>query len=269
MVRRIVRAVPILLMAFAAEGATTHYDVKLIVDLENRQIHGREEIRFEHGPGSMEWQKQAALQILKSRSSSGDVTPTETAVNTRIHSGGLHRVTFEYRANASRGFRWLSGKSGLFTAFYCQAWMICSTAPDQRATLKLEIVVKESNLTAVGPGRLRKKWRDRDGSHFLFEQPDPAQTYLFSFCVAELVASTQDDLTVWASTPAHLLALRKTADAAAFMRSKAGVNAIAAGYAQAFLSQPGLAQEAAGLALLSSGYLDDLERADNVVLMAH
>src|SRR5713101_2838853 len=36
-----------------------------------------------------------------------------------------------------------------------------------------------------------------------------------------------------------------------------------------FYPQPGLAQEAAGLALLSSGYLDDLERADNVVLMAH
>jgi hypothetical protein len=59
--------------------------------LENRQILGREEIRFEHGPGSVEWPKQAALQILKSRSSSGDVTQTETAVHTRIDSGGAHR----------------------------------------------------------------------------------------------------------------------------------------------------------------------------------
>jgi aminopeptidase N len=121
----------------------------------------------------------------------------------------------------------------------------------------------------VGPGRLRKKWQDREGHHFLFKQPAPAQTYLFSFCVAELVESTQDNLTVWARTPGHLLALRKTADAAAFMRGKAGVSAIAAGYVRAFPPQPGLGQEAAGLALLSSGYLDDLERADNVVLMAH
>ena len=246
-------ALPILLILTAqtAAASETSYNVKLTVDLDRQEIHGREEIRFTHPRGGFEWQKQSGLRILHS---SGN---------------GSQHLKFEYTATATRGLRWLPDKGGLFTAFYCEAWMICSTAPDGRATLKLEIVVPEGALTAVGPGKLRRVWADHAGRHFLFEQSDPAQTYLFSFCVARLKVSTQGEFAIYSSASGRSGALRKTADAAAFMRKTAGVDAIRGGYRQAFLPQAGLAQESSDLALLSEDYLAKLEQDDDVVLMAH
>ena len=246
-------ALPILLILAAqtAAASETFYNVKLTVDLDRQEIHGREEIRFTHSRGDFEWQKQAGLRVLRS---SGD---------------GSQHWKFEYTATAARGLRWLPDQGGLFTVFYCEAWMVCSTAPGQRATLKLEIVVPGGALTAVGPGKLRRVWVDHAGRHFLYEQSEPAQTYLFSFCVARLQASTMGEFTVYSSASGRTGALRKTADAAAFMRKTAGVDAIRGGYRQAFLPQAGLAQESSDLALLSEDYLAKLEQDDDVVLMAH
>jgi len=103
----------------------------------------------------------------------------------------------------------------------------------------------------------------------VFEVPDPTQTYLFSFCVANMLPTSQGNLTLYSADGGHNRALEKTADAAVFMREKAGVDAIASGYVQAFAPQPGLAQEASGMALLSEPYLSRLEAEDDVVLMAH
>ena len=246
-------ALPILLILTAqtAAASETFYNVKLTVDLDRQEIVGREEIRFTHPRGDFEWQKQAGLRVLRS---SGD---------------GSQHLKFEYTATAARGLHWLPDQGGLFTAFYCEAWMVCSTAPDQRATLRLEIVIPGSDLTAVGPGKLRRVWADHAGRHFLYEQSEPAQTYLFSFCVARLQASTMGEFTVYSSASGRTGALRKTADAAAFMRKTAGVDAIRGGYRQAFLPQAGLAQESSDLALLSEDYLAKLEQDDDVVLMAH
>jgi aminopeptidase N len=261
-------AFPILLILAAqtAAASETFYNVKLTVDLDRQEIVGREEIRFTHPRGDFEWQKQAGLRLLHS---SGDVDPADTTVRTRFRSDGSQHLKFEYTATAARGLRWLPDKGGLFTAFYCEAWMVCSTAPGQRATLRLEIVIPGSALTAVGPGKLRRGWEDHAGRHFLYEQSEPAQTYLFSFCVARLKASTMGEFTVYSSAPDRNGALRRTADAAAFMRKRAGVDAIRGGYRQAFLAQAGLAQESSDLALLSEDYLAKLEQEDDVVLMAH
>ncbi len=148
--------------------------------------------------------------------------------------------------------------------------MICSTAPDQRATLRLEIVVRDDKLRAVGPGTLSKHWRDPEGNHWLFETPAPVQTYLFSFAVAPLVPSVRDRLEIFAPTSGHTTALRHTADAAQFFRQRTGVDAIAEGYRQVFLPLAGgFGQEAAGLALMTDAYLEKLESGNDVVLMAH
>jgi aminopeptidase N len=254
-------------VASVSSAQPAHYDVKLRIDLEARELHGREEIRFQHAAGITEWQKQPGLKILKS---SGQITQTETSIRAQLPSAGTHRLRFEYTATETRGFRWLPDRAGLFTAFYCEAWMICSTAPDQRATLRLELVVPAaSGLTAVGPGTLRRKWSDKEGEHFVFEQSTPAQTYLFSFGVSKLVASARGDFVIYSGTAGHPLAFEKTSDAYAFIRAKAGVPALNARYTQAFLPPRGLAQEAAGMALLSEKYLTDLEQSDDVVLMAH
>jgi aminopeptidase N len=260
----------LLLLPLALQAQVTHYDVKLTVDPEARVLRGRETIRFQHQPGHVQFQKQAGLKLSRQNSTSLKLAISDTSVEAVIPDGETHTISFDYTAAAARGLRWLAPGPGLFTTFYCEAWMICSTSPDRRATLRLEIVVPDDALRAVGPGALSKHWRDSEGSHWLFETPTAVQTYLLSFAVAPLIGSVHDRLEIYAPTPGHSAALRHTTDAAQFYRQRTGVDAIAHGYRQVFLPQKGtFGQEAAGLALMTDTYLQKLESADDVVLMAH
>ena len=235
-------------MNFASLGllslALTEYHVTLHIDPEAKVLRGHEEIRFASAADVAAWARQSGLRITK-------------------HSG----ASFDYEAEETRGFRWFTGGPGLFTAFHCEAWMICSADPAARAILKLEIVVPKG-LTAAGPGQLRKRWSDAAGDHFHFET-GPVQTYLFSFAVAPFVTEKSGELAILARDGGHPKAFEATASAAAFFREIAGVDAIPRGYTQAFTPQRGLGQEAAESALMSEDYLARLERDGDTVLLAH
>jgi aminopeptidase N len=150
--------------------------------------------------------------------------------------------------------------------------MVCRNEPGERATLRLEIVLPvESGLRAVGPGELRKQWRDNEDEHFVFEVNEPVQTYLFSFGIAKLERSSDGGdsrFSIYAKAAGHGSALNRTSGAYTFLRDKAGVEPINREYTQVFLGAD-IAQEAAGLALMSEEYLHDLENKDDVALLAH
>ncbi|MGH9646208.1 MAG: M1 family aminopeptidase, partial [Bryobacteraceae bacterium] len=267
----------LLLVVFATakmQAQTTHYRVKLEPDFERHLLRGEEEIEFQRDTGQdsglIHWQKQSGLQILSAKASEGSVSARDTSVRGLFHAGGSHWVRLLYTASEGRGISWFAARAGFNTAFYCEAWMVCDNTPAQRATLRLEIVLPSSyNMTAVGPGSLSKQWRDKEGEHFVFEQSAPVQTYLFSFAVAQLQVETDGQLSLYVKTASHRVALRKTADAYAFLRGKATVAPINSQYVQAFLPGGEIGQEAAGLALMSDSDLRDLETKDDVALMAH
>jgi aminopeptidase N len=150
--------------------------------------------------------------------------------------------------------------------------MVCRNDPGERTTLRLEVILPvESGLRAVGPGQLRKQWRENKDEHFVFEINEPVQAYLFSFGIGKLERSsnTEDSrFSIYAKASGHQSALNKTSEAYTFLRDKAGAEPINQEYAQVFLGAD-IAQEAAGIALMSEKYLDELESKDDVALMAH
>src|SRR5207302_9045305 len=127
--------------------------------------------------------------------SNGDVAVGEGSVRVRVASDGEHVLQFKYEAAAEQGLRWFAGptpspenpdQAGFFTAFYCDAWMVCDTSPAQRATLRLEIVIPEQkrspqNLRAVGPGKRGKEWRGKGGEHFFFQQTEAGENVFVNF----------------------------------------------------------------------------------------
>jgi len=276
-IRRIALCCVVCVFSGAAAAQATHYSVKLAPDFERRLLRGEEVIEFQADARVAEWQKQPGLEVISAKVSDGEVTVAEQALLVRLRSGGKHRLRIRYKATAGKGLRWLDDNAGLFTAFYCEAWMVCDNSPGQRATLQLEIVVPFKPLTngangfrAVGPGRSGKEWRGRDGDHFVFEQSDPVQTYLFSFGVARLVVGNDGMFSIYAeSMNANKAAFAKTADAYAFLRAAAWVDPMNLHYTQAFLPGRGLGQEAAGMTLMSQDDLADLTAKDDVQLMAH
>jgi len=155
--------------------------------------------------------------------------------------------------------------------------MVCNSSPAQRATLRLEIVIPfqpggAMSLRAVGAGKRGKQWRAKDGNHFVFDQGEAVQTYLFSFGVAKLGVADVERVSLYApSLDAKAAALGKTREAYSFLREKASVSLVDPHYTQAFLPTlgRGFGQEAAGMALMSEEYLADLTDKDAVQLMAH
>jgi aminopeptidase N len=240
------------------QHAVTHYDVRLVVDLEAGVMRGVERVEL------------AGAQVLrKSRDLRVDrVQPGAAVGDTEVRASG--RMSFDYVAKPTNGFRLLADGRGMFTAFHCDAWMLCDNDPSRLATLRLELVVPRA-WTAVGPGSLERTWTDHEGAHFRYVVKRPTQTFLFSFGAAPMVLSRAAGLFIYAPTPGRTEALRHTADARAFLRGVAGVDAVRRGYTQVYLPSParGLGQEAAGMALMSDEYLRALERDGDVVLMAH
>jgi aminopeptidase N len=261
-----------------ASAQVTHYTVKLTPDFDGKILRGEETIAMHREVADTEWQKSAALKISTANSSDGDVMVSDEKVSLHRRVPGTHTVYIKYSAAAVRGIQWFPDNAGFDTAFYCEAWMVCENSPVQRATLTLEIVLPvASGLSAVGPGELKKRWRDKEGEHFLFEQHEPMQTYLFSFGAAKLkrfvdgkfILNAQESGTEASSNKnLHKAFFAKTADAYAFLRARAGVDFADAHYAQAFLPS-GIEQEAAGIALMPAKYLLELEDKDDVNLMAH
>ena len=260
-----------------AAAQFTHYSVKLVPDFERRVLLGDETIEFQADAGEVEWQKQAGLHIVTSKIATGAVSVAEQSVIVRVLSAGRHSVRFKFEAAAGRGIEWFDDNAGLATTFYCETWMVCDNSPGQRATLQLEIVVPfrqlpqgASGFRAVGPGRRGKEWGGDDGRHFIFEQNDPVQTYLFSFGIARLEVATDGRYSIYSERMgAKSVAFAKTADAYAFLRSVASIDPMNTHYTQAFLPGPSLGQEAAGMALMSQDDLRDLMDKDDVQLMAH
>jgi aminopeptidase N len=256
---------------------STHYSVKLVPDFERQLLQGDETIEFQADAGEVEWQKQAGMRVASANVAEGEVTVAELELRVHLRSGGRHSLKLKYTAAAGRGIRWFADNAGLATAFYCEAWMVCDNSPGQRATLQLEIAVPFRPLThgatglrAVEPGHRGKEWRSRDGDHFVFEQNDPVQTYLFSFGVARFAVAVDGTFSIYAQTmDANKVAFAKTADAYAFLRAAASVDPMNSHYTQAFLPERGLGQEAAGMALMSRDDLTDLAAKDEVQLMAH
>jgi aminopeptidase N len=253
-----------------AHAQTTHYTLKLNPEFGHQVLRGQETIEVVSDAGTLELQKQPSLQITQASSDDGEVSVKEQSISVRLQRSGRHKIQFQFVAAAHRGIMWFPGETGLDTAFYCEAWMVCDTAPDQRATLTMEIVVPPiSGLTAVGPGQLTKQWTEKDGAHFLFQQSEPVQTYLFSFGIAGLLRSEDGPFVIYAADAgAHRVAFQRTAKAYEFLQNKAGIGLAGAKYTQASMLNR-IAQEAASMALMPKDFFHVLEEEHDDGLMTH
>ena len=272
------------LTSLLASAQMTHYSVKWTPDFERHILHGEERMEFSAGSGITAWQKKESLKITEAKMAGGEVTISESGLHVRMAQGGNHVLQLKYEAAAGQGLRWLVNGAGIVAAFYCDVWMVCDNSPGRRATLRLEVVIPKtkrehedannlrSEMRPVAAGQLAKEWQDAEGKHFVYEQTELVQTYLFSFGVARIGTASEKNFSIHASDlRLQQVVLAKTKDVYAFLREKADVDPLDAHYTQAFLPTlgRGFGQEAAGMALMSEEYLPDLTDRDDVQLMAH
>jgi aminopeptidase N len=172
----------------------------------------------------------------------------------------VREIEIVYHGTPRRGIRFFPERMQVYTVFATSQWMICDDDPDQRATLRLRLVVP-SALTTIGNGRpVATKPFANGTSVNEWRQEAPVPTYTFGFVAGRFHTESEKH----GSTELRYLAgdfsdhevrriFRDTADMIDFYEDRAGVKYPGTRYTQV-LAAGGVEQEMSGFTALRENY---------------
>src|SRR6266542_4561253 len=188
-------------------------------------------------------------------------------------AGERHTLTVRYHGEPRQGLRFFAG--GWLTAFNTQGWLPCDADPAHKATLTLRLIVP-AELTVLATGELMSQEPRPDGRQRLtWKLERPHSSYLFGMVAGRFVTSCTTSAGVRVCAAADAAHAGQLAHATAiagaalpFFAERAGFAFPGTHYDQVFVPSK-VAQEMAGLSVMSESYLDELAgdaRADWLVL---
>jgi aminopeptidase N len=260
-----------------------HYDARVEPDIAGKTIAGKVQIMFVSGAGGLTTvtfdcgdlvidavrENNAALKFTR-EGSHLSVTLSRPAKRDE-----RRRIEIAYHGTPRRGIRFYPERVQVYTAFTTSQWMVCVDAPEDRATLRLSLVVP-ANLETVANGRLVA--RHESGGKIIHEwlQEKPVPTYTFGFAAGAFRSLTEKRgrlrLRYVAAryTDDELRRIfRDTADIIRFYEERAGVRYADETYTQV-LAEKGYGQEMSGFAVMGESYGSEvLANEKEVWLGAH
>jgi len=243
-----------------------HYDARLQVDIEARRVSGTVVLTaVARGRGGDEIQLDSGDLVVdavtvEGRSARFSVADHRLTVEWphRGKPGQRVPVSVTYHGQPRGGLRFLADQQQVYTAFSTSQWLVCLDAPDQKATLRLSVVVPDG-LVAIGSGAPHgnREW----------VLDTPVSTYLFGFAAGRFrsVADVRHGVRLQYYSDSYsdedLRAIfRETQDILEFFEERSGVRYRGAAYTQV-LAGGSVEQEAGQFTLLGASYgkslLDD------------
>lgn len=175
-------------------------------------------------------------------------------------AGEWRRIVVEYRGAPRYGIRFFPEREQTYTAFSTSQWMVCVDAPEDRATLRL-VLILPAKLKVVANGRLvsSRAWgEDKTAHEWMEEKPVPSYTYGFAAGPFRELTEGQGRLRLrYLAAPfsdqelRHIF--RDTADMIRFFEERAGVPYADLTYTQV-LAERGYGQEMSGFTVMGEGY---------------
>lgn len=169
-------------------------------------------------------------------------------------------IEIEYHGTPRRGIRFFPERSLVYTVFTTSQWLVCLDEPDDKATLRLKLIVPADYQT-VANGSLAS--RDKlTGSKIVYEwrQAIPVPTYTFGFAVGRFRTFTETRgrvrlryLATEFSDDELARIFRDTGDMIAFYERRAGVRYADSTYTQV-LAPGRIDQEMSGFTVMNEGY---------------
>jgi aminopeptidase N len=244
-----------------------HYDARVEPSIAERTLKGHVAITFvrrtddrmieldsgdltvdavREGAGALEFSQQDhRLRIALSQP--GELNETRT-------------VEIDYHGAPRAGVHFVPDRSQVFTEFSTSQWLVCINAPDDRATLRLRLVVP-GDLAVVASGRLISRHGRPDGTAVHeWTQDRPVPTYTFGFAAGRFTESSE----MRGSVRLRYLAdgfsqaelnrvFDDTSAMIGFFEERAGRSYDAPSYVQVLAGQ-GVGQEMSGYTLLPERY---------------
>jgi aminopeptidase N len=194
-----------------------------------------------------------------------------------VERGQTRTIDIEYRGTPRFGLQFAPERSQAYTVFSTSQWLVCIDAPDDRATLDLEVALP-ADLRAAGSGRLVGSERRPDGMMVhRWHQDRPMPTYTFGFAAGKFDEVTTRERRIgyrylgaaFASTRELERVFADTPDMVRFFGGRAGVPYPHVSYTQVLVANTA-GQELAGMALLSDAYGRNLrDNPESINLSAH
>lgn len=185
-------------------------------------------------------------------------------------------IEIEYHGTPRRGIRFFPERAQVYTVFSTSQWLVCLDAPDDKATLRLKLIVP-ANFNTVANGRLAAHY-GLMGNKIVYEwrQAIPVPTYTFGFAAGRFRTLTEKHgrvqlryLATQFSATELLRIFRDTADMIGFYEERAGVRYADSTYTQV-LAAGGVEQEMSGFTVMRESYgREVLANEHDVWLGAH
>ena len=261
-----------------------HYDAQLEPDIANKRITGRVLIRLVsrvNRLSAVEFDSgELVIDAVRENRKAQKFSQSNSRLNISLlrppKAGEARELEIQYHGAPRRGIRFFPEREEVYTVFSTSQWMVCVDAPDDRATLRLSLILPKS-LAAVANGRLAKQ-RKTSGDKIISEwrQDTAVPTYIFGFVAGRFRTLTEKrgrvELRYLATqySDAELRRIfRDTADMIEFYEERAGVPYADATYTQV-LAAGGVEQEMSSFTALRETYgRDVLKDEHDVWLGAH
>jgi len=248
-----------------AATSVKHYDVVLEPDIVNKTIKGSLVITLakQNGarPESIELDcGDLSVDNVSSGKQALKFSQAEHRLRIFLPRSTPRQIAIQYHGAPRRGVRFFPDRMQVYTVFSTSQWMICIDDPNERATLRLRLIVP-SDLTTVGNGSFAGKQPSgsaRTVHEWRQEMPAPSYTYGFVVgrlhTVSERHGSTALNYLAEQYTAEKLQQIfRDTADMMQFYEDRSGVKYPGASYSQV-LAAGGVEQEMAGFTALREKY---------------
>ena len=240
-----------------------HYDATVTPDLSGHTVAGTVRIRIK----ALEVVDEIALDrgaLDIDAAAIGAVALTVTPgprravvqIRPALPVGAIRDLELTYHGTPGYGLQFPADRSQIYTIFTTSDWMPSVDRPDDRATLRLRVVLP-AGLSAVGVGSAGAVTSTADGRRaheWRLEQAAP--TYTFGFAAAPFTAVTSGRLRFLGEGFSAGELRRIFADTEGMLRffeERAGVAYPHATYTQALVART-VGQEMSGLSLLSEAY---------------
>jgi aminopeptidase N len=245
-----------------------HYDARVEPDIAQKTVAGKVRIQFvslTDGLTAVEFDcGDLIISAVRENEEGLKFTRSGGRLNVTLSRPAKarerRRIEVLYHGAPRRGIRFFPEREQTYTAFSNSQWMVCVDAPEDRATLRLTLVVP-AKLETIANGRFVSR-RDAGGGKLAHEwsQEQPVPTYTYGFAAGPFRVVTERRggvrlryLAAQFSDRELLRIFRDTADMVRFFEERAGVRYPDRTYTQV-LAERGYGQEMSGFSVMGEGY---------------
>lgn len=169
-------------------------------------------------------------------------------------------MAIKYHGTPRQGLEFFPATQQAYTAFHTQEWMPCNSAPQDRASILISLIVPDS-LQGIANGRLVEKLKITPTQTSLtWEHQTPIPAYTYGFAIGKFknyevrVENTTFQCFSPQYTPTEMAQIfKESGNMLRFLEEKAGVKLPFQHYNQ-ILGQGEISQEMCGFAVLRNSY---------------